>query len=105
MKLFAFSLCLLVFVFEMKQTKGGCWATWSRCSGWSSIATGHLWLDCNTCCKCKGKSGGSCHEVHSDCFLSDTAMQCQCHHGALHGSRPSACSSMSNLDFSCDNKH
>jgi hypothetical protein len=33
-----------------------CWATWSRCSSWSSIATGILWLRCDICCKCMGRA-------------------------------------------------
>ncbi|CAG2231796.1 unnamed protein product [Mytilus edulis] len=29
---------------------GGCWATWSRCTRWSSWATGWLWKNCNDRC-------------------------------------------------------
>lgn len=38
-----------------------CYDAWSRCSDWSSAATGILWKTCaDYCRKCKGKDGGSC---------------------------------------------
>ena len=78
-----------------------CWATWSRCSNWSSIATGVVWLGCDTCCKCKGKAGGSCVSKPSTCLLSSKTYQCVCYSHHLSGRRPSACDGFSNVDDGC----
>jgi hypothetical protein len=78
-----------------------CWATWSRCSSWSSIATGILWLRCDTCCKCMGKAGGTCVLKPSTCVLSSQAYQCDCYSHHLSERRPSECDSASNLIDGC----
>ncbi|KAK3612040.1 hypothetical protein CHS0354_021721 [Potamilus streckersoni] len=67
-----------------------CWDTWSRCSRWSSPATGILWLSCADRCKCKGNATGTCREVPSKCPLTSKAWQCQCS-GKLSGRKPSWC--------------
>ena len=94
-------LLMFVLIFAFSEVHGNCWQTWSRCSGWSSLATGHLWLSCNNCCQCMGKSGGSCVEVASTCWMSSTAYQCQCH-GTRVGDSPSFCDGLANSAFSCD---
>uniref|UniRef100_A0A914PWU7 Uncharacterized protein n=1 Tax=Panagrolaimus davidi TaxID=227884 RepID=A0A914PWU7_9BILA len=56
-----------------------CWNQWSRCTKWSSDGTGVLWQECGNHCKSMGYAeGGSCVDVTSECFLSETAYQCQC---------------------------
>ncbi|KAL3852597.1 hypothetical protein ACJMK2_016216 [Sinanodonta woodiana] len=67
-----------------------CWDTWSRCTGWSSGATGILWQSCEDRCKCKGYATGSCKEVPSKCPLTNEAWQCQCS-GTLTGQKPNSC--------------
>ncbi|KAL3852595.1 hypothetical protein ACJMK2_016214 [Sinanodonta woodiana] len=67
-----------------------CWNTWSRCTGWSSWATGYLWLSCEDRCKCQGHAYGTCRIVTSKCPLTHEAWQCQCS-GTRYGSRPSWC--------------
>ena len=56
---------------------GDCYEEWSRCSGWSSAATGLLWKSCQNRCVELGHRTGTCVLVDSRC-LSDKAYQCQC---------------------------
>uniref|UniRef100_A0A194AKM8 Putative mytimacin-5 n=1 Tax=Pinctada fucata TaxID=50426 RepID=A0A194AKM8_PINFU len=88
------------------KTASRCFDVWSRCSGWSSAATGYLWLSCNKCCQCKGKSGGRCVSVAArGCPLSKNAYQCQCNGSSLRGGKPGFCGGKANYLFSCDNKN
>nr|AHG59339.1 Mytimacin-6 [Mytilus galloprovincialis] len=57
---------------------GGCWATWSRCTRWSSWATGWLWKTCNDRCKELGYRSGRCVLRPSDCPLANKAYRCEC---------------------------
>ena len=63
----------------LPQGESGCWATWSRCSGWSSGATGILWYGCDKRCKCLGRSGGNCNLIPASCSTTGYAYQCQCY--------------------------
>ena len=77
-------VCLLIAsTFPMIDTspaaKSGCWETWSRCTRWSSPATGILWQSCNDRCKCLGRGGGNCVEVNARCSTTGKAYQCQCY--------------------------
>ncbi|KAL3852593.1 hypothetical protein ACJMK2_016212 [Sinanodonta woodiana] len=67
-----------------------CWNTWSRCTKWSSGATGILWQSCEDRCKCQGYATGTCKTVSSNCPLTNEAWQCQCS-GTRSGSKPSWC--------------
>ncbi|KAH9502872.1 Hydramacin-1 [Bulinus truncatus] len=58
---------------------GDCWETWSRCSQWSSGATGILWLSCNGRCIQLGRAGGNCNLVKSKCPIAPEPYQCQCY--------------------------
>ena len=70
---------------------GDCWETWSRCTSWSSFATGVLWQSCEDRCKCKGYVSGSCVETKSNCPFSDKAWQCQCSGTKTNAKKPSWC--------------
>ena len=77
-------VCLLIAsTFPMIDTspaaKPGCWETWSRCTRWSSPATGILWQSCNDRCKCLGRGGGNCVEVNARCSTTGKAYRCQCY--------------------------
>uniref|UniRef100_A0AC34GR55 Theromacin n=1 Tax=Panagrolaimus sp. ES5 TaxID=591445 RepID=A0AC34GR55_9BILA len=79
-----FIVALIAITFIPNQSTANpiddCWKQWSRCTKWSSGGTGILWDDCDTHCKCKGYAdGGKCVDVTSQCKLSETAYQCQCH--------------------------
>ncbi|CAF3648802.1 unnamed protein product [Rotaria socialis] len=59
-----------------------CWKSWSRCTEWSSGATGYLWQSCNERCKCKGYLGGNCRPVPNYCPVlpkGSTINQCKCY--------------------------
>lgn len=78
-----------------------CYRTWSRCSRWSDIATGWLWVTCDECCKCKGQATGQCQMNYSDTCASDNkAYYCDCY-GTLNGKKPKVCSSFSNFVDRC----
>lgn len=101
-----FSLLLLggCMLYLVHTSAGSCWETWSRCSRWSSAATGYLWLSCDNCCKCKGKASGSCKLVSgSRCWLtgSSRVYRCICK-GTRSGRKPGICSDLSNAAFSCE---
>uniref|UniRef100_A0A914URR2 Uncharacterized protein n=1 Tax=Plectus sambesii TaxID=2011161 RepID=A0A914URR2_9BILA len=73
---------LLLFVIAMTPEPasagwGDCYETWSRCSQWSSPATGVLWQSCKDHCG----GCGDCVLVPSKCPISDKAYQCQCCRG------------------------
>ncbi|RUS81392.1 hypothetical protein EGW08_010830 [Elysia chlorotica] len=69
----------MTFVEETEAGIGACFETWSRCSRWSSPATGILWRSCNSRCRQLGRRGGNCRLVPSQCPLSNKAYQCQCY--------------------------
>nr|AEC50045.1 theromacin [Sinohyriopsis cumingii] len=85
---------ILVAIIMIPSIEGNpitdCWETWSRCSRWSSPATGILWQSCEDRCKCLGYATGTCREVPSRCPLTDKAWQCQCS-GTLSGPKPENC--------------
>ncbi|GFO37945.1 macin [Plakobranchus ocellatus] len=85
---FSSKLCLMAMVLvavavispdQVEAGWGDCYETWSRCSRWSSPATGYLWLSCNDRCRELGRSGGNCRPAPSSCPLSRKAYQCQCY--------------------------
>nr|ALJ03313.1 macin [Ruditapes philippinarum]APY18887.1 macin [Ruditapes philippinarum] len=55
-----------------------CFETWSRCSTWSSFATGYLWKSCEDRCKGLGHNSGTCVLKPAECSTSGKAYQCQC---------------------------
>nr|AVW85485.1 mytimacin 6 [Haliotis discus hannai] len=73
------AIVVLAAVMVLPQVEGGCWETWSRCTGWSSWGTGRLWKSCNDRCKELGKSGGRCVlKDASDCWMTKKSYQCVC---------------------------
>jgi len=76
-------ILVLLTICLAATVNGGCFEDWSRCSKWSSGATGILWYSCNDRCKELGKSGGSCNLVESDgtCFITKgkKISRCHCH--------------------------
>uniref|UniRef100_A0A0B6ZCE1 Uncharacterized protein n=1 Tax=Arion vulgaris TaxID=1028688 RepID=A0A0B6ZCE1_9EUPU len=56
-----------------------CYATWSRCSRWSSPLTGILWKTCNARCRQLKRNGGNCVRTRSKCPMSRKPYQCQCY--------------------------
>lgn len=89
------SITVLVFLIPTCFA-ANCYDTWSKCSGWSSFLTNILWLDCDRCCKCKGKSSGSCVErTAPECF-NIKAYQCICATSSRSGPQPDYCSSFTN---------
>ncbi|BFZ18849.1 hypothetical protein BsWGS_21888 [Bradybaena similaris] len=77
--LIALMISALTLTTSADKIISDCYETWSRCSGWSSWATDWLWKNCDYRCKGLGRRGGRCVEVPSKCFLSKTALQCQCY--------------------------
>eukprot|EP00727_Mastigamoeba_balamuthi_P005168 m51a1_g1465 hypothetical protein (95) ;mRNA; r:232884-233168 len=70
-----------------------CYDTWSRCSGWSSPATGILWQNCNTHCQgCFNAAHGKCNLVGTTTCMGVNipSFQCQCF-GTWSGSDKPAC--------------
>lgn len=58
-----------------------CYEAWSRCTGWSSGATGYLWKTCAGRCQlCKGRANGECKKVNGKC---GARQQCQCSGGSV----------------------
>ncbi|KAL4222737.1 hypothetical protein ACF0H5_018778 [Mactra antiquata] len=104
-KIYCLILASVCLMFLVEQTSAGdCWDMWSRCSKWSSPATGYLWLSCDNCCKCKGKASGKCKKVTDKyCWVtgSSTSYRCICSKRRLRGRKPKVCKSMSNAAFSC----
>ncbi|KAH9502865.1 hypothetical protein Btru_074669 [Bulinus truncatus] len=73
---------------------GDCWDTWSRCSQWSSFATGILWHSCDERCKQLKRSGGNCVLSPTNCpIVSNKTYQCQCY----QNSQSQACSMVTRL--------
>ncbi|CAF1468500.1 unnamed protein product [Adineta steineri] len=70
-----------------------CYETWSRCTGWSSPATGILWQSCASYCQgCSNAATGSCVQVGSTTCNGKAvqAYQCQCS-GKWTGSNKPMC--------------
>ncbi|CAH3172231.1 unnamed protein product [Porites lobata] len=86
--LLLFFSCAVLDLTQAQTFIGKCWKTWSRCTQWSSFATGTLWQSCNTRCKCLGRGYGKCVETRSQCPFSRYAWQCRCYgsYGNLKGS-------------------
>ncbi|XP_068672123.1 neuromacin-like protein [Montipora foliosa] len=79
----ALALMLVFAVLDLESEArqnfiGRCWETWSRCTRWSSFATGILWQTCEERCKSLGYGRGDCVKVPSICPFTEKAWQCQC---------------------------
>ncbi|OXA36816.1 Hydramacin-1 [Folsomia candida] len=75
---FRVTLIILAFgvIFPNLTESASCYEAWSRCTGWSSGATGILWKTCaGRCQQCQGRASGSCVPVKGDCGARS---QCQC---------------------------
>lgn len=96
------ALVVVILALTLPAIKSGCYERWSRCSGWGSFLTGRRWLDCDTCCKCKGQASGECKLARADdCFLTREALYCDCE-GTLEGPKPSACYGEANQIDPCE---
>ncbi len=84
---------LLVVLFAGTSEAWDCYETWSRCTGWSSPATGILWQNCRSYCQgCKNAATGSCTLVgRTTCNGKPVdSYQCQCS-GTWIGSNKPVC--------------
>ncbi|CAF4466151.1 unnamed protein product, partial [Rotaria magnacalcarata] len=94
MKALWFSLALLLIILYLGTSNAwDCYETWSRCTGWSSPATGILWQGCPSYCQgCRNAATGSCVQVGTTTCMgkSVTAFQCQCS-GRWTGSNKPTC--------------
>ncbi|UJR12346.1 hypothetical protein I4U23_016523 [Adineta vaga] len=76
-----FAICCFITLSIHTSNAWDCYDTWSRCTGWSSPATGILWQSCRTYCQgCRNASTGSCRKTGTTtCFGKKVeAYQCQC---------------------------
>ncbi|UJR11718.1 hypothetical protein I4U23_015899 [Adineta vaga] len=94
MKTTWYSLTLLLVVsFSGISEAWDCYETWSRCTRWSSPATGILWQSCPSYCQgCRNAATGSCVQVGTTTCngKSVQAYQCQCS-GTWSGSNKPIC--------------
>ncbi|CAF3302743.1 unnamed protein product [Rotaria socialis] len=91
--LWFFLALLLIILYPGTSNAWDCYETWSRCTGWSSPATGILWQSCPSYCQgCKNAATGYCVQVGTTTCngKSVTAFQCQCS-GRWTGSNKPSC--------------
>jgi hypothetical protein len=58
----------LLFLLNLKLD-GTCYSDWSRCSEWSQVFTGYLWLSCNDRCQELGHRWGQCETRVNSCWF------------------------------------
>eukprot|EP00727_Mastigamoeba_balamuthi_P005068 m51a1_g1456 hypothetical protein (94) ;mRNA; f:197973-198254 len=76
----ALTVVLAVVLLSSAVSAWDCYETWSRCSGWSSAATGILWQDCNTHCQgCFNAASGTCTLVGTTKCNGKSIEAYQCH--------------------------
>jgi len=56
-----------------------CWPDYRECYPWYAYFMREQWIDCNTRCKVRGKSGGKCVKVPTTCFNKGKVLLCQCY--------------------------
>jgi len=58
-----------------------CWPDYRECHPWYAYFMREQWIDCNTRCKIRGKSGGKCVKVPTTCILNkrNKVLLCQCY--------------------------
>ncbi len=85
---------LLITLFFFTTSAWDCYDTWSRCTGWSSPATGTLWQSCEEHCQgCYNKAGGECIITGTTTCMGVKieAYQCQCSRTSWTGENKPHC--------------
>ncbi|CAG2183162.1 unnamed protein product [Oppiella nova] len=85
---------VIVALVAVTNVWAGCWSDWSRCTGWSSVAGGVAWQECNTRCKCQGYSSGTCEDVANSCWFLNKktkVSRCVCHGRKVIRNVPKSC--------------
>ncbi|CAG0894136.1 unnamed protein product [Darwinula stevensoni] len=72
---------LLTAATMMEKAECGCFDDLSRCTGWTTAASGVLWQSCHDHCRSQGRNGGECVQVDNTCWFLPASVkvrQCQC---------------------------